>query len=125
MAAYENLPFRGGPLLLPNGIVVSEDLWRCQLEMESSLDKNFSLEEWLKRKVETDGSAKQKRDLADLVSRFDDWERNSVDDALGLPAEISVMEHQVEEIMVYRGLPTDIVVPEDEDEDDSEEAIAM
>lgn len=142
LQAYATLPFHGPPLVIPGGIVVTDDVWRCKLEDE--LDElwesgpegleNFSLEAWLTAKVAADGTLAQKGELAKLTARLDEvdggYGPEIIDDGFhynGLPADIMSIVHQpLSEVEVYRDL-SDIAVdadpaPEaDDDDDDAQE----
>ncbi|KAJ8602021.1 hypothetical protein CTAYLR_002784 [Chrysophaeum taylorii] len=123
--AYSNLPFKGQPLVLPGGIEVADDLWRCELEdLLENLDetelKAFSLEEWLTAKVDAEGTPSQRDDLRKLLRSLDDHYDMEDDFHYGLPTDIMSVVHQpLTEIEVYRDLP-DIDIDDDDDDDDND-----
>ncbi|KAJ8602059.1 hypothetical protein CTAYLR_002785 [Chrysophaeum taylorii] len=135
LGAYATLPFKGPRLVLPGGEVVSEDTWRDALEddLELSASQDFNLEQWLKAKVELEGTQDQKDKLRELLRNLDEVEARErvqsfeiVSEYGGMPNDImSVVQQPLREIPVYRSI-SDLPVPDAEDEpatkDDSSEA---
>lgn len=133
--AYANLPFKGEPLILPGDIVAVEDVWQAALEMkldavadqgEAAL-RNFSLENWLVAKVESDGTPTQRQQLKELRENLDASEQPAaVDDELRSFYGADLMSTHFQdqpllEVEVYRDLNIpDVGVDEAEPADQAE-----
>ena len=85
MKAYSNKPFRGPPFSLPSGEIVVEDLWKESLisKIDEMFDQRFDnlkifadendergwVLNWLKYKVQNEGSDQQKEIYDELLKR--------------------------------------------------------
>ena len=66
---YDISSFKGPSFILPNGVIVSDDMWRSSLEMrlddisDQSLHalRTFSLKDFIKEKIDLEGSDVQKK----------------------------------------------------------------
>jgi hypothetical protein len=72
---YDSLPYKGPSFVIPGGEIVSNDTWRDSLIMrldEIEFDfyelQDFNLNNFLKEKINLEGTEKQKRDFADKNS---------------------------------------------------------
>jgi len=85
MKAYSNKPFRGPPFSLPSGEIVVEDLWKESLnaKIDEIIDHRFDnlkifadendergwVLNWLRYKVQNEGSDQQKEIYDELLKR--------------------------------------------------------
>ena len=135
--AYQKSPFRGPPLVLPGGAVLTEDMWASSLDvaLDETLDQGmdalraFTLESWLGHKVRSEGTDDMRRAYEALVASLDAPPTEPADEGFraGLPADIytDVVHQPMQEIEVYRGLD-DLVLPEggsEEKPDEEEEEV--
>mmetsp|Transcript_22396 Transcript_22396/g.68969 ORF Transcript_22396/g.68969 Transcript_22396/m.68969 type:complete len:206 (+) Transcript_22396:214-831(+) len=138
LTAYEALPFKGPVLELVPGVIAVHDMWEANLRdelmdrQEAETVAQFSLEDWLKAKVETEGTDDQRARLAALLEAIPPappatFAEQRVDDGFysnGLPTDIMSVVHQpLVEIPVYRDfqvddIPVEDVVGQSQDDDD-------
>ena len=133
LKAYGNLPFKGPVLELIPGVIAVEDMWEANLKdelmdrAEFGTVETFSLETWLKAKVDKEGTPDQQARLSALLNALP--EPAPVVDSFGLPADImNVVQQPLIEVSVYRDID-DIPVPDhlddhvgpDDDDDDCDE----
>jgi len=102
--AYETLPMFHGPKLEINGSIICQDAWRDALEMTlDDVDKtSFSLENWLKIRVEVDGSKEQKIAFKNLLDTLDSFESNQISEHPS--AMLEVCAQPLIEVDTYRSL---------------------
>ena len=132
LQAYGALPFKGPVLELIPGVIAVKDMWLANLtdEMMERADigyksvESFSLESWLKSKVENEGTPQQKAELANLLESLPPTqEQETMDDfySNGLPTDVmDVMNQPLREVLVYRSVDN-IAQTEDDEEDTKEE----
>jgi len=121
LTAYANLPFKGSRLVLPDDVVVSEDVWHTTLESELRVLacvgglpalQQFNLETWLVVKVDREGTKAQQDELRALLRRLDLADEP---ECAGLPNDITtVMQQPLVEIPVYRSLDLGVDQPADD-----------
>jgi hypothetical protein len=144
--ASGNSPFRGPVFRLPSGAVVVEDMWAASLDvaidevLDSGLDglKSFADETsnngwvlgWLQMKVTNEGNDQQKQQFHALKEHLNPSIPGAVvtnppiDEYVraGLPSDIytDVVHQPLQEVEVYRDLPMDFEMPDEEDDDEAE-----
>ena len=144
--AYGNSPFRGPVFRLPSGAVVVEDMWAASLDvaidevLDSGLDglKSFADETsnngwvlgWLQMKVTNEGNDQQKQQFHALKEHLNPSIPGAVvtnppiDEYVraGLPNDTytDVVHQPLQEVEIYRDLPMDFEMPDEEDDDEAE-----
>mmetsp|Transcript_28154 Transcript_28154/g.90761 ORF Transcript_28154/g.90761 Transcript_28154/m.90761 type:complete len:180 (+) Transcript_28154:99-638(+) len=123
--AYHNLPFRGPVLELIPGVIAVHDMWEANLKdelmdrTEFGTVEQFSLEVWLKEKVEREGTADQRQRFAALLDSLAPDEPD--EPVYGLPDDVlDVVQQPLVEVSAYRNFDDITVDDVDDATDDGE-----
>mmetsp|Transcript_7269 Transcript_7269/g.10129 ORF Transcript_7269/g.10129 Transcript_7269/m.10129 type:complete len:214 (+) Transcript_7269:80-721(+) len=124
--AYCRLPFHGPALVLSDGEQITNDSWRCALEMELDLHESqsstngglihFDLEAWLSKKIMAEGTIEQKEAFQIFLQQLDEY----TDPTASQIFEDNLVIQPLTEVEVYRDLANVSISQNNEEEDNDD-----
>ncbi|KAJ8605496.1 hypothetical protein CTAYLR_000014 [Chrysophaeum taylorii] len=111
LRGYGELPFRGQPIYVGEGVLVAEDAWACALQLEVTAREAFGtlsafdLEAWLKDRINLEGTLSDRIAFETLVANLDG---GGGFEAGYLPEKITdILQSPLKEVDPCRGLDDD------------------